>query len=413
MKNIHEIKVVIEKEEWKEKVDKAFEKLQKNAKVDGFRKGKVPRNVFEKKNGKETIWYEAINDALDEKYLNILQEKKLIPIIRPNIEVVSVDDNKAEIKFIITTKPEVKISKYKDLGVKKGSVKVTEKEINEEIENLRQRYADMTVKKGKIEKGDTAIIDFEGFIDDTAFEGGKGENYSLTIGSNTFIPGFEDQLIGLKENDTKDVKVKFPEDYHSEDLKGKDAVFKVKVHEVKTKKLPELDKDFFLDLEMENVTTLEELKEKIKEEIKHHKTHEVENKYIDDILEEVSKNTEVEIPNELIEEEIDRMLEEYANNLRMQGIDLDTYYKFTNSNESMLREQMRNEADKRVKYRLMLEEIVKLEKIKVTDEEIDKELNEMAKQYNMSEEEVLKHMGSKDVLKYEIEMQKAIDVLKK
>lgn len=413
MKNIHEIKVVIEKEEWKEKVDKAFEKLQKNAKVDGFRKGKVPRNVFEKKNGKETIWYEAINDALDEKYLNILQEKKLIPIIRPNIEVVSVDDNKAEIKFIITTKPEVKISKYKDLGVKKGSVKVTEKEINEEIENLRQRYADMTVKKGKIEKGDTAIIDFEGFIDDTAFEGGKGENYSLTIGSNTFIPGFEDQLIGLKENDTKDVKVKFPEDYHSEDLKGKDAVFKVKVHEVKTKKLPELDKDFFLDLEMENVTTLEELKEKIKEEIKHHKTHEVENKYIDDILEEVSKNTEVEIPNELIEEEIDRMLEEYANNLRMQGIDLDTYYKFTNSNESMLREQMRNEADKRVKYRLMLEEIVKLEKIKVTDEEIDKELNEMAKQYNMTEEEVLKHMGSKDVLKYEIEMQKAIDVLKK
>ena len=413
MKNIHEIKVVIEKEEWKEKVDKAFEKLQKNAKVDGFRKGKVPRNVFEKKNGKETIWYEAINDALDEKYLNILQEKKLIPIIRPNIEVVSVDDNKAEIKFIITTKPEVKISKYKDLGVKKGSVKVTEKEINEEIENLRQRYADMTVKKGKIEKGDTAIIDFEGFIDDTAFEGGKGENYSLTIGSNTFIPGFEDQLIGLKENDTKDVKVKFPEDYHSEDLKGKDAVFKVKVHEVKTKKLPELDKDFFLDLEMENVTTLEELKEKIKEEIKHHKTHEVENKYIDDILEEVSKNTEVEIPNELIEEEIDRMLEEYANNLRMQGIDLDTYYKFTNSNESMLREQMRNEADKRVKYRLMLEEIVKLEKIKVTDEEIDKELNEMAKQYNMTEEEVLKHMGSKDVLKYEIEMQKAIDLLKK
>ena len=413
MKNIHEIKVVIEKEEWKEKVDKAFEKLQKNAKVDGFRKGKVPRNVFEKKNGKETIWYEAINDALDEKYLNILQEKKLIPIIRPNIEVVSVDDNKAEIKFIITTKPEVKISKYKDLGVKKGSVKVTEKEINEEIENLRQRYADMTVKKGKIEKGDTAIIDFEGFIDDTAFEGGKGENYSLTIGSNTFIPGFEDQLIGLKENDTKDVKVKFPEDYHSEDLKGKDAVFKVKVHEVKTKKLPELDKDFFLDLEMENVTTLEELKKKIKEEIKHHKTHEVENKYIDDILEEVSKNTEVEIPNELIEEEIDRMLEEYANNLRMQGIDLDTYYKFTNSNESMLREQMRNEADKRVKYRLMLEEIVKLEKIKVTDEEIDKELNEMAKQYNMTEEEVLKHMGSKDVLKYEIEMQKAIDVLKK
>ncbi len=412
MKNIHEIKVVIEKEEWKEKVDKAFEKLQKNAKVDGFRKGKVPRNVFEKKNGKDTIWYEAINDALDEKYLNILQEKKLIPIIRPNIEVVSVDDNKAEIKFIITTKPEVKISKYKDLGVKKGSVKVTEKEINEEIENLRQRYADMTVKKGKIEKGDTAIIDFEGFIDDTAFEGGKGENYSLTIGSNTFIPGFEDQLIGLKENDTKDVKVKFPEDYHSEDLKGKDAVFKVKVHEVKTKKLPELDKDFFLDLEMENVTTLEELKEKIKEEIKHHKTHEVENKYIDDILEEVSKNTEVEIPNELIEEEIDRMLEEYANNLRMQGIDLDTYYKFTNSNESMLREQMRNEADKRVKYRLMLEEIVKLEKIKVTDEEIDKELNEMAKQYNMTEEEVLKHIGSKDVLKYEIEMQKAIDVLK-
>lgn len=413
MKNIHEIEVKIEKEEWKEKIDKAFLKLQKNAKVDGFRKGKVPRNVFEKMHGKETIWYEAINDSLDEKYVGILTEKKLVPIIRPEIDVINVNDEEAVIKFTITTKPEVKIKKYTDLGVKKESVKVTEKEINDEIESLRQRYADMVIKDGKIENGDIAVIDFEGFIDGVAFEGGKGENYSLTIGSNTFIPGFEDQLIGLKENDEKDVVVTFPEDYHAENLKGKEATFKVKIHEVKTKELPELDKDFFLDLEMENVSNLDELKEKIKHEIKHSKEHSTENKYIDDLLEAASKNTEVEIPNELIEEEIDRMIEEYSQNLSMQGIDLQTFYKFTNSNEETLRAQMRNESEKRVKYRFMLEEIIKLEKIEVTKKEIDEEVEKISKDYNMSKEDVLSHMGGEEALKYELEMQKAIDVLKK
>ena len=411
--NIHELEVKIEGKDWKDALDKAFEEEVKKANIDGFRKGKVPRNVYEKKYGKQMIYYTAINNELKTLYGKVLDDNKLEPIMDPNIDIVDVDDTKAILKFIVTTKPEVKIKKYKDLGLKKEAVKVTKKEIDTEIDNLRSRFADLVIKEGKIESGDIAVIDFEGFLGKEAFEGGKGENYSLTIGSNTFIPGFEDQLINHKAGDKVDVKVTFPEDYQSEELKGKDATFKVVIHEVKTKKLPDLDEDFFLDLEMKDVKDEESLRKVVEDQIKARKDYDSENKYIDELLAEVAKNTEVEIPNELVEEELDRMVHEYAHNLEHQGITLDLFYQYTNSDEQALREQMRNDATTRVKYRFMLEEIVSLENIKVTDKEIDEEAEKLAKNYNTTKEDILSRMGGTESLRYDLAMQKVLDIIKK
>lgn len=412
MKNIHEIEVKLEGKKWTEAVDRAFDQEVKNAKVDGFRKGKVPRNVFEKKYGKSSLYYTAINNEIGNMYSKVLKDNKLEPIMDPKIDVVSVDDKGLTIKFTITTKPEVKIKKYKDLKVKKETVKVTKEEIDNEIDNLRNRYADLVIKTGKIESGDIAVIDFEGFLGKEPFEGGKGENYSLTIGSNTFIPGFEDQLIGHKAGDKVDVKVTFPEEYQAPELQGKKATFKVTIHEVKTKELPELDEDFFLDLEMKDVKSEKDLRNVCEEQIKARKTYDVENKYIDELLAEVEKNTTVEIPNELVEEEIDRMIHEYGHNLEMQGINLEMFYQYTNSDEKALREQMRNDAEKRVKYRFMLEEIATLEKVKVTDKEVDTEATKLAKQYNVTKDEFLAHSGGVEAIRYDLTIQKVINIIK-
>ena len=412
-KNIHEIEVELKGKEWTSAVDEAFNKAIKTAKIDGFRQGKAPRSVFEKKYGKVSLFYDAVNAKLPSMYSKVLKDNDLEPIIDPKIEILDINDDLCKVKFIVTTKPEVKIKKYKSLGVKKEEAKVTKKEIDEEIENLRMRYADLEIKEGKIESGDIAVIDFEGFKDGVAFEGGKGENYSLTIGSNTFIPGFEDALIGHKSGEDVDVKVTFPKDYQSEELKGQKAVFKVKIHEVKTKVLPELNEDFFLDLEMDDVKSKKDLEKVTEEQIKARKEYDIENKYIDELLAEVAKNTTVDIPNELVEEEIDHMIHEYSHNLEMQGISLDMFFKYTNSDENALREQMRNDAETRVKYRFMLDEIANLEKIEISDKEANEEAEKQAKRYNVSKDEFLSHIGGLEVLKSDLRIGKAIDVLKK
>lgn len=410
--NVHEIEIKIENEAWEKALDASFEKKVKEIKVDGFRKGKCPRNIFEKKFGKESLYLEAADYVLPEAYESAVKKDNLIPIIEPKVDIKKIDENGITFLFTITTKPEVKISKYKDLGVKKAETKITKKEVDAEIEKLLDKYADIVVKDGKIENGDTAIIDFEGFIGDTPFEGGKGENYPLVIGSGSFIPGFEEQLIGLKSGEETDVKVKFPEDYHAEDLKGKDAVFKVKVHEVKTKEKPKMDKEFFLDLGFDNVNTEEELRDLVKVELEAQKDYENDNKYVDDLLEAVNKNTTVDVPEELVNEEIDRMIKQYEQNLQMQGVTLEMFYQFTNSDEQALRDQMREEALKRVQYRFILEEIAILEKIEISDEDADKEAEELSKKYNMTKEELLKQFGGIEMIKYNMQMEKAIDVLK-
>ena len=278
---------------------------------------------------------------------------------------------------------------------------------------MRERYAEDVLKEGAIAEGDIAVIDFEGFVGGKAFEGGKAENYSLKIGSGTFIPGFEEQLIGLKSGDKKDVKVTFPEDYHSEDLKGKDATFKVTVHEVKEVKIPELDKDFFDDLGMEGINTKEELEAQISENIIARKEMEAENKYLDDLLEAAAKGVKVEIPEAMISEELDRMVSQYADHLKMQGITIEQFYQFTNSDEKALKDQMRPEAIKRITYRLMLEEIAKEEKIEIDDKAAKEEAKKLAEKYQMKEDEFLSAFGGLDIVKYDMRMRQAMEILKK
>ena len=326
--------------------------------------------------------------------------------------VESIDDKGISFKFTLTLRPDVKLGKYKDLGIKKEKAKVTKEEIEESVNNMRQRYAEDVIKDGKITDGDIAVINFEGFVDGKAFEGGKGENYSLKIGSGTFIPGFEDQLIGLSKGDEKDVIVTFPKDYHAADLKGKEATFKVKVLEVKEVSIPELDDDFFADLGMEGITTEEQLKAQISENLMARKEMESENKYFDDLLEAAAKNTKVDVPEAMINDELDRMIKEYEQNLKMQGITLEQFYQFTNSDEEALKGQMREEALKRVTYRLMLEEIAKEEKIEITDEEAKEEVKKLSEKYQMKEEEFLMNFGGLDLVKYDLKMRKAMDVLK-
>lgn len=413
MKNIKEINIKVEGKEWEEALDKAFVKANAKAKIDGFRPGKAPKEVFLKKYGKEALYMDAADIVLDGAYRKVFEDNKDLEIVaQPEIGLKSIDEKGVEFTFKLTLKPEVKLGKYKGLNVKKDSVKVTKEEVEHEIEHLRSHYAENVVKEGKVENGDIAIINFEGFKDGKAFDGGKGENYSLTIGSNTFIPGFEDQIIGMAKGEEKDINVTFPEDYHSEELKGQPVVFKVKVNEIKEVKIPELDKDFFEDLGMEGIDSKESLEAQVKENIKARRDADAENKYIDELLEAAAKNVEVDIPDVMISEEQDRILRQYEENLKMQGLTLEQFYQFTNSDEAALKEQMKDEATKRVTYRLMLEAIAKTEKIEITDEKANEEAETLAKRYQMPVDEFLKAFGGIEMIKYDLEMRGAIDVLK-
>lgn len=412
-KNVHEVLITIDGDAWKKALDKAFNKAVKEVKLDGFRKGKVPRDIFEKKYGKQALVPDAVEIMVDEAYSMALEKFDGDVIMQPEVAIEAADDTKVTYKFIFTTKPEVKIKKYTNLGVKKQEVKVTAKDVDNEIEMAKKQYADLEVKEGKVEKGDTVIIDFEGFDGDKAFEGGKAENYSLEIGSNSFIPGFEDALIGLKAGDKKDVNVTFPEDYHAEELKGKPVVFKVFVHEVKTKVYPELNEEFFLDLGLEDVKTVEDFKKTIKQNLTDQREYEAENKYIDDLFDALLKQTTVDIPEGLIHEELHRMVHEYEERLKMQGISLEQFYKYTNSDEKALTDQMRPEAEKRIKLRFAIEEIIEKEKIDATEEEADKKALENAKKHGIEKDEYIKAFGGIEMLKYDIKVEKVIELLKK
>ena len=414
MENIKEIKIKVNGEKWETALEKAYKKASSNFQIDGFRKGKAPKSVFLKKYTQERLNFDAADICLDDAYNEMFKKAKDLEIVaQPEITLSDISESGVEYLFTLTLKPEVKLGKYKGLGVKKDKVSVSKEEIEHEIEHLRSHYTENVIKEsGSVESGDIAVIDFEGFKDGVAFAGGKGENYSLEIGSNTFIPGFEDQVIGMNVGEEKDINVTFPEDYHAEDLKGAPVVFKVKVNEIKVKRVPELDADFFEDLGMEGIDSKESLETQVKENIKTRKESDVENKYIDELLDAASKNVEVEIPNVMIEEELNRMVKQYEETLRMQGLSLEQFYQFTNSDESKLKEQMKEEATKRITYRLMLEEIAKVEKIEVSDADAKKESKDMASKYNMKEEEFLNAFGGLDMMKYDMKMRKAIEVLK-
>lgn len=403
----HEVNIKIEGEEWKKALHKAYEKNNKKAKIDGFRPGKAPYEIFVKHYGIENLFIDAADSCLQESYLKAITDSKLIPVTEPKVDIKEIDENHVEFIFTIITKPEIKIKKYEGLKIKKDKLEVKEEEIQEEIDHLLEQYAELVVKEGTVENGDTVIIDYEGFLDGVPFEGGKAENYSLVIGSNTFIPGFEEQLIGMDKDSEKEIKVTFPEDYHAENLKGKETTFKVKVHEIKTKQNRELDDEFFEDLGMEGVNSLETLKESIKEHLEAHKKTDIENKFVDDMLDAISKQTEIDIPEEMVEDEINHLIKRFEEQLKYQGVSLDLYYSLTKSTEKDLREQVEKEAFKNVLYRLILEELVKILEITVTDEEVDEELEKMAKQYNATKEDIQKELGGIDMIKYDIEIRKA------
>ncbi len=411
--NEKEITITIEGKEWKDAIDKAFEEANKKVKIDGFRPGKAPKDVFYKKYGKESLFLDAADIVLNDAYKKMIDENKDLKIVaQPQVALRSISEEKVEFNFTLTTYPEVKLGKYKKLGVEKESVEVTEEEIKNAIDEMRNRYAENITKDGAIEEGNIAIIDFDGYKDGVAFEGGKAENYSLEVGSHTFIPGFEEQLVGLKAGDEKDIEVTFPEDYHAEDLKGQKAIFKIKVNEVKEVKIPELDKDFFEDLGMEGIDSEESLRKQVTENIEAHKEHHAEDHFIDSLLEKAMEGMTVDVPEAMVTEEVDRMLRQYEENLKMQGITLEQFYQFTNSDEAALKDQMKEEALKRVKERLLLEAIKEQEKIEATEEEVEKEADSLAAKYNMKKDEFLKLFGGLEMVKYDLEMRKTIEFLK-
>ncbi len=316
-----------------------------------------------------------------------------------------------KINILLTFTLEIKIKKYEGLKVKKDKLKVTDSEIQDEIDHLLEQYAELVIKDGKVENGDTVIIDYEGSVDGVLFDGGRAENQSLVIGSKTFIPGFEEQLIGMEKESEKDINVTFPEDYHAENLKGKSAVFKVKVHEIKTKKNRELDDEFFEDLAMEGVNSIETLKSAVKEHLEAHKKTDIENKFVEDMLDAISKETDVDIPEEIVEDEINRLIKKFEEQLKYQGISLELYYNLTKSTEKDLRSQVEKEAFKNVLYRLILEEMVKILEINVSDDEVKEEVKKMAEEYHTTEDDIVKELGGMDMIKYDLEVRKAFSKL--
>ena len=360
-------------------LDSAFKKVVKQVNVPGFRKGKMPRPMFEKRFGVESLYQDAIDFILPEAYTTAIEETGIEPVDRPEIDVEQMEKGKTFIFTAkVTVKPEVKLGEYKGLEVEAFDTTVTDEDVENEIKTLQERQAELVVKEeGKAENGDTVVMDFEGFVNGEAFEGGKAENYSLELGSGQFIPGFEEQLVGLATGESKDVEVSFPEEYHAAELAGKPAVFKVTIHEIKGKELPELDDEFAKDVDDE-VETLDALKEKIKTRLEHDKKHEAEHYLQNTVVEKATANAEVEIPAVMIENEVDRMLQEFEQRLQMQGMNLELYFQFSGQNEEALRGQMKEEAEQRVRGNLTLEAIVKAENIEVTDEEVNAELQKMA-----------------------------------
>lgn len=411
MKNVHEIEIEIKGTEWESILDATFEKRNKEVKVDGFRKGKCPKKVYMQKFGIESLYMDAVDAAAGNAYTSAIRDNNLIPVCEPKMDVKEIDKDHIKFVFTIITKPEVKLGKYKDLGIKKDEVKVSKKEIDEEVARLCSRFAEIIVKEnGEVIEGNTAVIDFKGFVDGEELEGGNGENYPLEIGSHTFIPGFEEGIVGMKVGDTKTLELKFPEDYTPE-LKGKDVKFDVTVREIKERVLPELNEDFYADLGYEDIKTEEEFRKEVKKAIEDRKEEEVKNKYLDEVLEEASKNMEIEINPEIVDDEVHRMINQFGEQLRMQGISLDQYLQFTNSTHEDMHKQMEPEAEKRVKYRYLIEEVAEAEKIEINEEDAAAEAEKMAAMYGVSTEEFLSHFGGLDVVKYDMKMRKALEIL--
>lgn len=404
--------VEVTAEEVSKGLDAAFQKVVKQVSVPGFRKGKMPRGMFEKRFGVESLYQDALDILLPEAYGNAIDEAGIDPVDRPDIDIEQMEKGKELIfKATVTVKPEVKLGEYKGLEIEEIDTNVTDEDIQGELTTLQNRQAELVVKEeGTAVNGDTVVIDFEGFVDGEAFEGGKAENHSLELGTGSFIPGFEEQLVGLAAGESKEVEITFPEEYHAAELAGKPATFKVTIHEIKGKELPALDDEFAKDVDDE-VETLDALKEKIRTRLADSKKHEAEHHVRDTIVEKAAANSEVEIPEVMIENEVNRMLQEFEQRLQMQGMNLELYFQFSGQDEKALREQMKDEAQTRVRVNLTLEAIAKAENLEATDEDVNAELENMAGMYNMTVDSIKKALGGLDGIKADLKLKKAVDFL--
>ena len=411
--NMAKLTIEVSAEELEKALQNAYNKQKKNISVPGFRKGKVPRQMVEKMYGPEVFYEDAANKLIPEAYAKAYDECELTLASQPEIEVTQIEKGKPFIfTALVAVRPEVKLGEYKGVEVDKYSNRVTAKEIDAKLEEERNKNArTITVEGRPVQNDDEVILDFEGFVDGVPFEGGKGENYNLTIGSGTFIPGFEEQLIGVEVEKEVEVNVTFPEDYHSEELKGKAATFKCTVHEIKAKELPELDDEFAS--EVSEFDTLEELKADIKAKIKDQKVTEGKKAQEDQAIEAIIAASEMDIPEAMIKTEARQMVESFAQRIQQQGLTMDQYMQFTGMTADKMLEEMMPQAEKRIQTRLVLEAIVDAENITISDEKLDEEVAKMAEMYGMKAEELKSYMGEgeKEQMKKDIAIEEAVKVI--
>ena len=411
---IVEVTVAFDKEEWKESQKKALNKLSRKVKIDGFRQGKAPIAVVKARIGKGKILEEATDMILQANFAKALEEAKVEPIAQPALSVDKIDEEELQVKILVPVEPEVELGEYKGLEIKKTRVTVTKKEIEEQLANYQSQFAELSVKEGgKVAKGDTAVIDFEGFIDGVAFEGGSGENYPLEIGSGSFVPGFEDQLIGMGVDKEQEITIKFPDDYGAVDLAGKEATFKVTVHEIKEKHLPEIDDELAKDVNIDGVETLDQLKDHIKANIKARKENENEQKFMNDIYQTLIKNSKIENSEALIKQEQQMILKEIEQNLQSQGLNFDIYNQFTGKDIPDILEDIKPQAEERFKINAIIKAIIKEEKLVASDEELEAELQSIADYYKKELDEVKNiFKGNMSRVENDILTRKAIDLVK-
>jgi trigger factor len=377
-----EIMMTFTTDAWKKAQQEAFKKLAADVKVDGFRPGKAPEAMLKARIAPTKIYDTAINTLLPEAYSDVLKAEKLTPLSRPTIDVEKVSDTELVLKAVVILVPEVKLKKYKDLGIKRDPIQVTEADIDQEVKTTLAQQAALSLKEGPAALGDSVVFDFEGFVDNVAFEGGKAENYTLELGSGQFIPGFEAQMVGLKAGDQKDLPVKFPENYAAE-LAGKDAIFKIKVHEVKAKQLPELNEALFTEMKLPNVKTEAQFREYLKQKVTANKTKQGDDKFYSDILLKITKDAEIDVPHEAIHEQMDAMKADLEEKLKHRNQTMADYLKANQLTEAKLHDTLHQQAEDILRASLVANKIAELESIEVSDELVDFEVAKIAEQYKM------------------------------
>ena len=411
--NLGEIKVEFEAQEWKAAQDKALKKLAKRVNIPGFRAGKAPMAMVKKQLSPVAILQDAMDAILDEHFTKIIMDCPEQVIAQPTLDINEINEGALKVTFKVEVKPEITLGQYKGFEVTKEAVEVTEEEIENELKHMQEQYAELTVKEeGTVEEGDTAVIDFEGFVDGVAFEGGKGENHPLVIGSHSFIEGFEEQLVGMAANEEKEIQVKFPENYGAEDLSGKDATFKVLVREIKTRTLPALE-ELAEEAEIEGVETLEDLKLNIKTRMLNQKEAAAEEKYTDELYTKVIEATEFDLPEAILNQELESTVNDIRQNIQNQGLDLDTFLKITGKTAETFKEEIKPQAEKRARLNLILEAIVKAENLTVSEEEIDEEIKAMAESYGKEFDEVKELLAAyRNTISGDLLMRKAVAIIR-